>query len=209
MNFSSLLKNRSFLDIVKWFLRLLLPLYFATLRIVEINREVFDSKKAHIIYGFWHNRFVPLIHLHRNSGIYIMVSPSRDGDFIAWILERFGFRTIRGSTYKRVIGGTKELLGLLRRGERVAILLDGPRGPRYTVSPGLLKILDKLKVEIMPVTAEYTKYIRFNSWDRFMLPLPFSKVYVCYGEPFLPKDPVELRDRLFELEHFVKSRFLR
>lgn len=203
-----MLKNRYFLDILKWVLRIISPIYFVTLRVVEIGREKFDSKKGPLIYAFWHNRFFPLIFLHRDSGISIMVSPSRDGDFIAWILERFGFKTIRGSTYKRVIAGTRELIEALKRGERVAILVDGPRGPRYTVPEGLVRISQRYGVSIMPVTVVYSRYVEFNSWDRFMLPLPFSRVYVCYDDPYIPADKNDLRDRLFELEHYVKGRFL-
>ncbi len=208
MSFSSLLKNRGFLDVIKWIVKVISPLYFLTLRVEEIGRDRFDSKKGPVIYAFWHNRFFPLIFLHRGSGIAIMVSPSRDGDFIAWVLERFGFKTIRGSTYKRVIGGTMELIEALKGGERVAILVDGPRGPRYTVPEGLVKISQRYGVDIMPVTVVYSRYVEFDSWDRFMLPLPFSRVYVCYGNSYIPADRIDLRDRLFELEHFVKSRFL-
>ncbi|MEO0278895.1 MAG: lysophospholipid acyltransferase family protein [candidate division WOR-3 bacterium] len=206
MNFSSLLKSRWFLLLARYILILIVPLYFLTLRVTELGRSNFERVKGPCVFVLWHNRFFPLVWLHRKSGIYIMVSPSRDGDFIAKILEFFGFCTVRTSMFKRKIGGLKDVVRILSNGERLAVLVDGPRGPRYSVPEGFVNFVKKLNVPLVPLTVEYNRFIEFNSWDRFRLPLPFSKVFVAYGESFIPKTVNELRDKLFELEHAVRSR---
>jgi hypothetical protein len=131
-----------------------------------------------VIYSFWHRAVFPAAWMFRNRGIAVMVSRSFDGEYIARIIERFGFVAIRGSSSR---GGAEGLLGLktqLEQGAAVAFTIDGPRGPRYVAKPGPVRLA---RATGLPMRAFYVAPDRpwvLNTWDRFMIPRPFSKVLV-------------------------------
>lgn len=116
--------------------------------------------------------------MYRNQGIAVMVSRSFDGEYIARIIERFGFIAVRGSSSR---GGAEALLGMktgLEQGAAVAFTIDGPRGPKYVAKPGPVRLA---RASGFPMCAFYVAPERpwvLNTWDRFMIPKPFSKVLV-------------------------------
>jgi len=138
-----------------------------------------------MIWTFWHNRiFVvpPLYHryLRRRRGA-VLTSASKDGEVIAAVVARFGCEAVRGSSSRR---GTSALLGLLdwvRDGYDVAIVPDGPRGPRYRLGPGVVKLAELTGALVLPIRVEYGAYWHFKSWDRFRVPKPFTTVEVHLG----------------------------
>lgn len=163
----------------------------------DISRNLPDHP---LIWVFWHNRVfgVPMAqkkYLRSRSGA-ILSSASRDGEIIAATMTRLGYASVRGSSSRR---GTSALLGLLdwiKGGYDVAVVPDGPRGPRYRLGPGVVKLAQKTDAKILPIRVNYGSCWRFNSWDRFQLPKPFTTVTVTL-EPLIDV-PEDLDEEAFE-----------
>jgi hypothetical protein len=106
-----------------------------------------------------------------------LTSASKDGELLASIVRRFGLGAVRGSSSRRGALALRELTEVLARGDSdVIITPDGPRGPRYVLSPGLVYLAQKTALPLMRVQVDYTRFWELKSWDRFRIPKPFSKV---------------------------------
>lgn len=155
-----------------------------------------------MIWIFWHNRIFALPtaykkYMSSRKGA-ILTSASNDGAIIAATVARFGCSAVRGSSSRRGATAFLGLLGWLKDGFDIAIVPDGPRGPRYRLGPGVVKLAGMTDALILPIRLEYRSKWVFKSWDRFQLPKPFSVVDV-YFEP-CESIPAELDDAAFELE---------
>ncbi|HOP75410.1 MAG TPA: lysophospholipid acyltransferase family protein [Bacillota bacterium] len=160
--------------------------------------ERFLGKEGFII-NCWHGQQLMGFYFFRKRGYYILVSRSRDGDLASGIMERFGWKTIRGSSSKGAVRGLIELLRALRQGAGVALTPDGPRGPIYHVEPGGLYLAEKTGAPLIPMAFVFDrKWISKESWDLFVIPKPFSRCVVYFGEPIFIKD--ELTEDRLELE---------
>jgi lysophospholipid acyltransferase (LPLAT)-like uncharacterized protein len=165
----------------------LMSIWSRTLRIRYVNKTIPDrlqSEGKNFIYAFWHGRQFILFQSHRNTGVIIPASESRDGEIQARILRRFGFDVVRGSSKRK---GDRALLGLvegLRKGKTIALAVDGPRGPIYEVKQGVTYLAGKLNKQIVPVMTSAKRFwILEKIWDKYLLPVPFTTVVVLYGEP--------------------------
>jgi lysophospholipid acyltransferase (LPLAT)-like uncharacterized protein len=174
------------LSFVGW---IVLSLWSRTLRIQFVKKAIplrLASEGKNVIYAFWHGRQFMLFHSHRNSGVVIPASESRDGEIQAGILKRFGFDVVRGSSKRK---GDRALLGLvsgLRKGKDLAIGVDGPRGPLYEAKQGVVYLAGKLDKPIVPVTTSARSFwILEKIWDRYLLPKPFTRGVVMYGDPII------------------------
>ena len=143
------------------------------------------------IYCFWHNRLalciVPYWHyiqmgraLPRIAGL---VSASKDGGFLAGVLECFGVQPVRGSSSRRGAQAMLELTTWVDRGYSVSITPDGPRGPRYEVQEGVMTLAQLTGLPIVPYSCNLGWKIRLKSWDRFQIPLPFSRCEMVFEQP--------------------------
>ena len=153
-----------------------------------------------IIYCIWHNRLALSMYLHRthvrrkfpNPNLAALVSASKDGALLAAILERFGVQPVRGSSSRRGHQALLELLSWSQKGYDLAITPDGPRGPRYTIHEGILSLAQITGHPIIPVVYSCSRKITLRSWDRFLIPLPFSRCKIHLGKPLLvPKNASE------------------
>ncbi|MCB2147370.1 MAG: lysophospholipid acyltransferase family protein [Deltaproteobacteria bacterium] len=151
------------------------------------KRALKDNGAA--VYASWHQRFFPgITFFATRKPIAIMISQSRDGEMIARVVDILGWRSVRGSSSKGGIRALKELRSLTREGYRVGHIVDGPQGPFGVIKPGLLTIAQFSGVPILPVITSAQRRWIFNSWDRFMVPKPFSRVFVRFGKPiFVPR----------------------
>ncbi len=141
------------------------------------------AKGVPVLLVFWHNRLVGPILPHRHQSIGVVVSQSQDGEVIARVIQGFGYEPLRGSSTR---GGSAVLRGVLRHlrgGKDVAFTPDGPKGPRYTVQPGVAYVARKTGYPVVPMGVGMSRKRVFGSWDRFQLPLPFGAIRMCYGEP--------------------------
>lgn len=136
------------------------------------------------IFLLWHEALLPLLWKHRHQGIAIVVSEANDGRYLAEYARRIGYRCLSGSSTR---GGVRALVGAMKaleQGIPVAFTPDGPRGPRREVKPGMLAAAVRTGRPILPIHAEADRAWRLRSWDRFMIPKPFARVRIGYGEPF-------------------------
>ena len=167
----------------------LLSVWSRTVRIQFVNKAVPDqlaSEGKNVIYAFWHGRQFLLFHSHRNTGIVIPASESRDGEIQALILKWFGFDVVRGSSKRK---GDRALMGLvdrLRKGKNLALAVDGPRGPIYEAKQGVMYLAGKLNKPIVPVMTSAERFWLLDKiWDRYLLPKPFTRGVVIYGEAII------------------------
>jgi len=135
------------------------------------------------IYCVWHDRIVAGTYLLRDRGIVVMTSQSRDGEYIARFLQRFGFGVARGSSSRGGSGALVEMIRVMRGGRPTAFTVDGPRGPRYEAKPGPVLLAKKTGDAMMPFTVECEKFWKIKSWDRMQVPKPFSRVKFILGAP--------------------------
>ena len=187
------LKNKytQIIDLCKWRLigalgKLLIDVLFWTTRIDVIGFEkiksIVSTQKG--ILTFWHSRILLISYLFKGYAALALVSQSKDGEIMAQILEQQGYEAIRGSTSKGGIRALAEMIRAMRtRNKPAAIVPDGPRGPRFVVQPGVITLAQKTGYPIVPVTYSAKKMKIFSSWDRFILPYPFTRCRVIYGEP--------------------------
>lgn len=160
----------------------------------EVGRAVFNQGTAFVLVS-WHDALLPVLWHHRGRGIAAVVSEAQDGRYLARLAERLGFGVIPGSSTR---GGRRALLGAiraLRTGTPVGLTPDGPRGPRREVKPGAVAAAAAGEVPILPVHAEARPAWRVGSWDRMLVPAPFARVRVAYGEPFRVGRGSDARDQ--------------
>lgn len=155
------------------------------------------------IMAFWHGRVLAATYYFRHRGIVVMISENFDGEWIARIIERFGYGTSRGSTSR---GGQRALLQLKREmvdGHPAGFAVDGPRGPARKVQPGVVWLAKLTGNPVVPFHIEASKYWSLGSWDRTQIPKPFSTVALVVGSPIdVPADATEeiIEAKLLEVD---------
>lgn len=153
-----------------------------------------DQGKQAYILGIWHQNLFPGILCQTLNRYVCIVSRSKDADPVVYTLKSMNHFVRRGSSKKdgRDKGGKQakeQLIDVLKLGIPAAVTIDGPKGPAFEVKPGIIDMAKKSGTPIVPYTVIADRYWSFNSWDKFRLPKPFSKIVVHYGEPiFVPSD---------------------
>jgi lysophospholipid acyltransferase (LPLAT)-like uncharacterized protein len=159
--------------------------------------------EAPLLWAFWHNRIFAMPAVYRRflgdrSGA-VLTSASRDGAVIAATMRCFGVASVRGSSSKRGALAMQEMAEWVKAGYDIVFTPDGPRGPRYRLAPGLIRLSQITGAAILPIRIEYDNaWVFRKSWDRFRLPKPFSVVRVIF-EPYETIDPAADGDS-FEAE---------
>lgn len=159
------------------------------------NESSVLSKDGSIIYASWHQRFFPgITFFSRRKPIAILISQSRDGEFVSHIVDILGWCPVRGSSSRGGSQGLKRIKDLSLRGYKIGHIVDGPKGPFGVVKPGLLRIAQVSGKAIVPtITSSENPWI-FRSWDRFMVPKPFSRVVIRFGPAFYVPPDLEGHD---------------
>ncbi len=159
----------------------------ATIRIDTLHPErerALLDRGVPVIYALWHGRMVLCILAHRHEGIVTMASRSKDGEIIARWLQCNGIIPTRGSTGKGGRTALDEMAEHIRSGHPGALTVDGPKGPPRVVQPGVLWLARETGAWILPFTSSASRPAFLKSWDRYLVPKPFSRCVVGYGEPF-------------------------
>ena len=166
--------------------KLLVDFIFKT-SIIEIKgmepiKNLLKSRK--FIATIWHSRILLFSYSFKNMNASILVSASDDGEIIARILQAQGQGTVRGSTTRGGLRALAKLIKELKTNNRpVCIIPDGPTGPRFKIQPGVIMLAQKTGCPIIPATYSALKIKLFSSWDRFMLPQPFTRCRMIFGNP--------------------------
>jgi len=208
-------KEKVFLFLARFILPALIYIFGWTWRVRFVGRENEGPEGTPIIWAFWHSRLLPLVYFYRNKGIIVLVSMSFDGEIISRVLEKMGFKTIRGSSSR---GGAKSIIAIvneLKKGSKVALTPDGPRGPKEIAQIGTAAVSAISGVPIVAAATASSNFFKLNSWDGFRIPLPFSKTEIRQSTPINPsgRSPeeilVDLQRSLLETTRLADESFAR
>ena len=148
----------------------------------EHYQRVLDSRRQPIM-AFWHGRILPATAYFRHRGIIVITSENFDGEWIAGIIEQFGYGTARGSTSRGAVRALVQLKRDMAAGKPAAFTLDGPRGPAKVAQPGAVWLAKATGNPIVPFHIEADRHWIANSWDHTQIPKPWSTVAIAVGEP--------------------------
>ena len=167
----------------------LLQIWARTLRfqIDDRARLINIPPNERYIGALWHNRllllpFVVRRFLPQRRGA-ALISTSRDGALLADLVERFGFEVVRGSSSRKGAAAIRQLADIIAKGKDAVITPDGPRGPAYELGQGIVFLAQLSGAAVIPINMEFSSCWRLKSWDRFILPKPFSQVRITFGTP--------------------------
>jgi len=163
-----------------------LSLYTKTIRVKLENEEMLREhlkNNGRVLACSWHQRFFGGFYLPRrfDQSPCIMISQSRDGDFVADVARRMGFIPVRGSSSRGGKKALQQMIAGMAENRLGGHIVDGPTGPPRIVKPGLVTLAQKSGAAICPVYVSYEKPFIFNSWDSFIVPKPFSRVLIRFG----------------------------
>ncbi len=187
---------------------LLILLLGKTLTIKWVDEHYRTQISGAVVYAFWHSRLLILAFSHRRRDALTMVSESKDGELIARPLQRLGFVPVRGSSSRSGLKALFRMVKGISEGREGSLTPDGPRGPCQRAQIGTILIAQRAAVPIMPIVASAEKCWRLKSWDRFMIPKPFSRIVIIHGEPiYVPRKSSEdeLEAKRLELENVLNA----
>ncbi len=165
---------------------LLLMLLGSTWRVAELHTERVDEVHATgraVVFAFWHGVLLPLEFICRDRNIQVLSSWHRDGEMSARLMTALGYGVVRGSSTRGSARGLLRMLARAVEGFDLAVTPDGPKGPARSVKRGIFYLAERSGGRLIPVGVGASRAGRLSSWDSFMVPLPFSRVTVVYGEP--------------------------
>jgi lysophospholipid acyltransferase (LPLAT)-like uncharacterized protein len=209
--------------LLKWHQRLAASLVYLFVRVLALTLRYqleappsVTSRATPALYAVWHNRlaiglivYQKIKHRQRQpQRLAAMVSASKDGGIFARILEHFGAQPVRGSSSRRGPQALLEMTTWAERGYDLALTPDGPRGPGYVVQAGVISLARVTGRALIPVSHYLGWKVCLKSWDRFQIPLPFSRVVMKFGEPLhVPREATEaeLEALRAELEQRLRS----
>jgi len=167
------------------------------------------------VMAFWHGRILPATFYFRRRGIVVITSENFDGEWIARIIERFGYGTARGSTTRGGLKAMKQLVRDMEEGKPAGFTVDGPRGPARAAQPGAIWLAKATGNPVLPFHLEASRHWSLGSWDRTQIPKPFSTVALAIGEPIpvaadatdeeIERARLELEQRLRALEEKARA----
>lgn len=172
-------------------------------RVKELKK---DGKP--VILACWHGSLVPPMYYLRNRNIHVLSSTHRDSEYLAWILRKFGWGLVKGSTKR---GGTRALIEMIKKlkeGYDIAMTPDGPTGPAKKLKPGLLYLAKKTGIPIVPTGIGAYPCSYLKSWDSFMVPKFFAKTSIVFGDPFWVDSEIteeELENKTLQLEKVLNQ----
>jgi lysophospholipid acyltransferase (LPLAT)-like uncharacterized protein len=215
------LKNRLGNRFLPALIHLVVRTLYATMRIRVIGGEasrLFHDRGEGVIVVFWHSRLLMTPFAYKGRDLNVLISSHGDGEMMADVAKRFGFSLVRGSSSKGGTEAFREMVRLGRRNSDMALTPDGPRGPAEVLKPGVAQVARITGRPILPLSFASSRSRRFNSWDRFLLPYPFSRGVFVWGEPlyYREDEAIEafrlrieeaLRDTTRRADEYFSSRF--
>jgi hypothetical protein len=186
-----------------------LRFYLSLLRVKVVGEEIALGCLAdygRVIVAVWHQRFLPALAYvtkFRNFQPIVMISQSKDGELAARLAQRLGLVPVRGSSTRGGETALAAILKALKSNQAVIHIVDGPKGPRGIVQPGLISMARISGAVILPVLVSADRAWIIRSWDRFLVPKPFSKVTIEWGPPLVvPRhlDPTQMEEFRAEIE---------
>jgi lysophospholipid acyltransferase (LPLAT)-like uncharacterized protein len=195
-------KNRFADGFLPGLVYLVVRLIYATMRVRIIGGEIpqaLHDKGIGIINVFWHARLLMVPFAYTGKKVHVLISSHGDGKIIANVMKKFGFGIVYGSSSKEGKKAYREMVKLARSDRDLAITPDGPRGPAETVKPGVANLAWLTGRPVVPLAYSGSRVKRFSSWDRFLVPYPFSRGVIVWGDPVYRRDgedPETFRQRI-------------
>ena len=187
------------------------PLAAGVMRLLAltVRREVLGEKNLRdlwargerAIIAFWHDQLLLMVFGYPGKGAKLLISESQDGELLARAMGYFSQDTVRGSSSKGGRAAFREMLKLCRTDVDLVLTPDGPKGPRHTIKDGVVQLARLGRRPVVPMAFACNKGYRFSSWDRFLLPAPFSRGVYSFGKPLYygeSLDADQFRDQLHE-----------
>jgi lysophospholipid acyltransferase (LPLAT)-like uncharacterized protein len=170
------------------FLAFLIRLLFYSCRVVKIEgteneQKAFDMPGGKVIYASWHQRLLYHVHRLKKRNVTVMISQSRDGEFAARLVNCLGLKDVRGSSTRGGLDALKQLIRKMKDGANGGMIPDGPTGPPREAKIGTVILSRMTGAPIIPIAWGANRCWVMNSWDRFLIPKPFSRIVYYYGEP--------------------------
>ena len=159
-----------------------------------------ENQGKNFILAFWHRHLLFMPYSYRGRRISVLVSQSKDGELIASTVARLGIDSTRGSSSRGGVSGMKTMLKKAAEGWDIAFTPDGPRGPAREVQPGVILAAAATGLPIQPVAIAASRAKLLRSWDRFLVPLPFSTVHIVYGESLIVERRGDTSEAAMELK---------
>ena len=174
------MRSRFLFWLTGWLGSLLVRLIGCTLRYSISFEEGGPSndRPGGAIYAFWHRCVLPAAYYFRGQNIAVMTSHSRDGEYVARIIQRLGYRPIRGSSSRGAVAAFLGMHRHLQQGLSIAFAIDGPRGPRYIAKPGPVLLARKTGMPLIGFHIALDRAWVLRSWDAFLIPKPFSRALI-------------------------------
>lgn len=205
-----------------WAGKILASLLFLTCRVQIFGRKIETAYLQHhpgkgLLYASWHRGLMFFVYFYRNLKFVVMASASRDGELAAQAVKRFGWIPVRGSSTRRGSQALREMQPLMEKGHRGGLVVDAPTGPAYISKMGIIILAKRTRLPIVPVMWNADRAWRISSWDRTLIPKPFSRIVFVYGDQLIqvPGDASEeeceafrrqldehLRRLMFMTDHF-------
>ncbi len=178
---------------------------YAKLCKIEVEYEQ-PIEREPSIFAFWHEiiLFLPFAH-DRNRKMNILISTHRDGLLASYTIKYFGLGTIGGSSHRNPQKAFMQMLKAIKNGISIGITPDGPKGPRRKAKKGVIELAYLSKKPIYPVIGKFSSYYRLNSWDKFIIPKPFSKITFIYKKPIHVNKKSEFNKKTKELEESLNE----
>jgi lysophospholipid acyltransferase (LPLAT)-like uncharacterized protein len=210
---SPLKKIRKMPGIATWLLARLVGLVCKTYRVryVDPHGYLKTLTPFPVVVTIWHNRILflgPCAPPELRPKLAVIISASRDGEYVADFIRHFNLQVVRGSSSRGGAKAFREMLRQLKDGVAAIVTVDGPRGPRYQPQAGAAGLAASSGLPILPVSLNAPKRWEAKSWDRLQIPRPFSRIEVVIGKPYhVPPELVDdrekaralIRDRLMEI----------
>jgi lysophospholipid acyltransferase (LPLAT)-like uncharacterized protein len=207
--FSRFALRHNLLAVAHWIARA----YFATIRIESVNEAAVRERLARgekVLAAVWHQRIIAVIGYAAGFGEYrpsVMISGSRDGDLISDVFRRLNFRPVRGSSSRDGRKALSAMVEDLKRNPFAVHVLDGPKGPPGVIKPGLIVLARQSGVPVTPVYISLSRAWVLGSWDRMLVPKPFSRVLIHWDEP-IPVPGEADADRFEEARRAIEKKML-
>ena len=160
-------------------------------------REFNNPNISPCIYVMWHENQFCVHGLPDRGNVNILISNSLDGEIVAQVCEKWGFQICRGSANRKgSVSSTLKMLSKLKKGENVAIMVDGPAGPFHEVKNGVIKVAKKTGAAIIPMTwySPNKSMLNLPTWDKFQIPMGFTKIVNLYGEPIYISEDADVEE---------------
>jgi hypothetical protein len=168
-----------------WLGSLLVRALYRTCRIQVIDpagiREGVRARRRPVVAAFWHRHILTMLAHHGGFPICVPVSEHQDGEYVAQVMERFGLESIRGSTTRGSLNVVRGALAWVRQGWSPAITPDGPRGPSFSVQPGVALLAKRTGLPVCPIGLAVKRAWELSSWDRFVIPKPWTDIAIVFG----------------------------